>query len=115
MSIIDTLRFRNILVNGDVAEEAVAQELVTALDETFEEQLDGLATKQDVQSLGTELRAEMAQTRAEMRAEMAELRAEMREEVRALEVRLTRMMMYVGFGLFAALAALMTLLQVFLD
>ena len=111
MSIIDTLRFRNILVNGDVAEEEVAQELVTALDETFEDATQELATKSDIQ----QLRAEMAQTRAEMRAEMAELRAEMREEVRALEVRLTRMMMYVGFGLFAALAALMTLLQVFLD
>ena len=79
MSIIDTLRFRNILVNGDVAEEAVAQELVTALDETFEEQLDGLATKQDVQSLGTELRAEL-------HVGMAQLR----EEMRALEVRLMR-------------------------
>ena len=100
MAIIDTLRFRNILVNGDIAEEEAAQEFVTALDETFEEQLDGLATKRDIQTL---------------RAEMAQMRAELMAEIRALEARMTRTLMFTAFGLFAALGTLMTLLHVFVD
>ena len=104
MAIIDKLKFRNILVNGDIAEEAPAEEFVAALDETFEEQLSGLATNEDVHNLGVGLRGETAQMGAELIAEM-----------RAMETRLTRLVMYVAFGLFTALAALMTLLQVFLN
>ncbi len=104
MAIIDKLKFRNILVNGDIAEEAPAEEFVTALDETFEQQNSASAAKEDVHALGVELRAETSQMGAELVAEM-----------RAMETRLTRLIMYVAFGLFTALAALMTLLQVFLS
>ena len=104
MAIIDKLKFRNILVNGDIAEEAPAEAFVAALDETFEEQIPGLAAKEDLLALGVELRAETSQMGAELVAEM-----------RAMETRLTRLIMYVAFGLFTALAALMTVLQVFLN
>ncbi len=93
MAIIDTLRFRNILVNGDIAEEEPAQQLVTALDESLDDIAGNLATKQD-----------LAQGRAELIAEM-----------RAMETRLTRQILYGSLGLFTALAALMTLLQVFVN
>ena len=104
MAIIDTLKLRNIMVDGDIAEEAASQAFVTALDETFEEQLSGLVTNEDVHNLGVGLRGETAQMGAELIAEM-----------RAMETRLTRLVMYVAFGLFTALAALMTLFQVFLN
>lgn len=80
MAIIDTLRFRNILVDGDIAEETPAQEFVTALDESLEDITDGLATKQD----------------------LAQLRAELIAEIRALESRMTKFILYtVGLQLTA--------------
>ena len=69
MAIIDTLRFRNILVEGEVADGAKRrEELVTALDESFAEVTAELATKSDIQ----QLRAEMAQIRAEILQAIAE-------------------------------------------
>ncbi len=68
MSIIDTLRFRNILVEGEIADEAPAEALVSALDESFAEVTAELATKSDIQ----QLRAEMAQIRAEILQAIAE-------------------------------------------
>ena len=44
---IDKLRFRNVLVRGEVP-EAAAIDFADALDDTFREQLEGVATKQDV-------------------------------------------------------------------
>ncbi len=41
---IDKLRFRNILVRGNVPEPS-AVEFADALDDTFREQLDGFATE----------------------------------------------------------------------
>ena len=111
MAIINTLRFRNILVNGKVAEEEPAQEFVNALDEAFEEATDELATTADVGNLGIQLRAEMAVLGAKMDQQQAELTA----EIRALETTMTRRLMWVGFGIVAALAALMTLLMVFVN
>ena len=37
MAIIDTLRFRNIMVDGEITSEEAAQEFVVALEETFED------------------------------------------------------------------------------
>ena len=100
MAIIDTLRFRNILVDGKIADEAPAQEFVTALDEAFEEHISGLATKSD-----------MALQTAGINTRFAEVRAQMA----ALEARMTWTIMWTAFGLLTALTAIMTLLQVLLD
>ena len=100
MAIIDTLRFRNILVDGRIAEEAPAEELVSALDEAFEEQLAGVATKSD-----------LLQQTAETNAQIAEIKA----QIASLEARLTRTIMWVAFGIIATLSTLMTLLTVFVD
>ena len=75
MAIIDTLKFRNILVNGKIAEEAPAEQLVTALDETFEEVTGNLATKSDIGELRSEInayRAEIAAFKAEILAAIAQ-------------------------------------------
>ena len=75
MAIIDTLKFRNILVNGNIAEEAPAEQLVTALDETFEEVTGNLATKSDIGELRSEInayRAEIAAFKAEILAAIAQ-------------------------------------------
>ncbi len=100
MAIIDKLKFRNILVNGDIAEEAPAEEFVTALDETFEEQLSNLVTKDDLALQTSDLNARFA---------------EVKEQMAALETHMTRTIMWTAFGLLAALTAIMTLLQVLLD
>ena len=75
MAIIDTLKFRNILVNGKIAEEAPAEQLVTALDETLQEQLEGVATKEFVRGESAELHAEIRAMRAEITAFKAEILA----------------------------------------
>ena len=64
MAIIDTLRFRNILVNGEIAEETPAQEFVTALDETFEDVTGPLATKTDLEQFKAEVLAAIADSEA---------------------------------------------------
>ncbi len=81
MAIIDTLRFRNILVNGGIADEAPAQELVTALDEAFEEAVDGLATKQDINQLRREMRGEMRANQAEIKQAIAEAVADLQRQI----------------------------------
>ena len=91
MAIIDTLRFRNTLVDGEIAEEEAAQEFVTVLDETFEDVTGNLATKQD----------------------LAQQTAEIKNLIKDLETRMVRTMMWVAFGIIATLAAVMTMLQVF--
>ena len=91
MAIIDTLRFRNILVNGDIAEEAPAEEFVAALDETFEEVTSNLATKQD----------------------LAQMQAEILQAMAAMEARLQRQMLFSVGIIVAAVAAAATLLAVF--
>lgn len=67
-AIIDTLRFRNILVDGRIAEEAPAEELVSALDEAFEEATGELATRSDINVY----RAEVAAFKAEVLAAIAQ-------------------------------------------
>ncbi len=109
MAIIDTLRFRNILVDGEIADEEPAQELVTALDETFDEALDGLTTKQDI----NELRSEMAALRSDMRAMQAEIMQDAAERETRLTSRLyTALGVAVGVVL-TALGVAATLLAVF--
>lgn len=89
---IDRPRFRAIFGRLAMAQDE-AEEFVDALEDTFVESRDDLATKQD----------------------LALLRAELIAEIRALEARMTRMLLFVSLGLFTALAALMTLLQVFVN
>ncbi|MCY3568896.1 MAG: hypothetical protein OXH38_09740 [Chloroflexi bacterium] len=64
MAIIDTLRFRNILVDGDIAEEAPAQEFVAALDETFEDVTGDLANKDDLAAMEARLMQDAAEREA---------------------------------------------------
>ncbi|MCY4619677.1 MAG: hypothetical protein OXD50_14190 [Chloroflexi bacterium] len=114
MAIIDKLKFRNILVNGDIAEEAPAEEFVAALDETFEEQLSGLVTKEDLALQTSDLNARFAEVDARF-AKVDTQFAEVKAQMAALETRMTRSIMWTAFGLLAALTAIMTLLQVLLD
>lgn len=75
MAIIDTLKFRNILVNGKIAEEAPAEQLVAALDETFEEVTGNLATSSDIRAVRSDIetyRAELAAFKAEILAAIAQ-------------------------------------------
>ncbi len=66
MAIIDTLRFRNIMVDGEIASEEAAQEFVVALDETFEDATGHLSTKKDLAVLRAELVAEIRGLEARM-------------------------------------------------
>ena len=74
---------------------------MTALDETFEEQLEGVATKEFVRAESAELRAEMC----ELRAEIRETRAEIMQALAEMETRLQRQMLIAtgviltGFGI----------------
>ena len=91
MAIIDTLRFRNILVNGKIAEEAPAEEFVAALDDTLGDLTGDLATRSDLAAF----KAEILQAMAEM------------------ESRLQRQMLFAVGIIVAAVAAAATLLGVF--
>ncbi len=64
MAIIDTLKFRNILVNGDVANEDVAQEFAVALDEAFEDTTSELASKDDLAAMEARLLQDAAEREA---------------------------------------------------
>lgn len=72
MAFIDTLKFRNIPVNGKIAEEAPAEELVQALDDTFAEQLEDVATKGHLSAEMRAMRAEIAAFKAEVLAAIAQ-------------------------------------------
>ena len=92
MAIIDTLRFRNILVNGDIPEEAPAEELVVALDETLEDLSGDLATKSEI---------------GELRADIDAFKAEILAAIAQSEARLTtRLWTAIGVGVTILLAAL---------
>ena len=71
MAIIDTLKFRNILVGGKIADEAPAEELVQALDDTFTEQLQDVVTKEHLSTEMRTLRAEISAFKAEVLAAIA--------------------------------------------
>jgi hypothetical protein len=45
VAIIDTIKFRNILMQGEIAEEASAEEFVAGLNESLEDIAGDLATK----------------------------------------------------------------------
>ena len=60
---IDKLRFRNILVHGGMA-EAPSVEFADALDDTFEEQLHGVATKDDLRTAVADIKADAAEREA---------------------------------------------------
>ena len=60
---IDKLRFRNILVRGNVP-EAPTIEFADALDDPFREQLDGLATKDDIRALLADIKSDAAEREA---------------------------------------------------
>ena len=62
---IDKLRFRNILVRGNVP-EAPTIEFADALDDTFREQLDGLATKDDIRALLADIKSDAAEREARL-------------------------------------------------
>ena len=61
---IDKLRFRNVLVRGEVP-EAPAIEFAEALDETFREQLDGVATKDDIRDVNNNIRSAISEIKSD--------------------------------------------------
>ncbi len=69
MAIIDALRSRNMLVDGDIAETAPAEALVAALDEAqdaaFEDVAGSLATRFDLTAFKAEILQAIAETNAE--------------------------------------------------
>ena len=67
---IDKLRFRNVLVRGEVP-EAPAIEFADALDETFREELDGVVTQDHFDSAMRQLLAEIKSDAAEREARIS--------------------------------------------
>ncbi len=67
---IDKLRFRNVLVRGEVP-EAPAIEFADALEETFREELDGVVTQDHFDSAMRQLLAEIKSDAAEREARIS--------------------------------------------
>ena len=67
---VDKLRFRNVLVRGEVP-EAPAIEFADALDETFREELDGVVTQDHFDSAMRQLLAEIKSDAAEREARIS--------------------------------------------
>ena len=61
---IDKLRFRNVLVRGNVP-EARAIEFADALDDTFQEQLKDVATKDDIRDVNNNIRSAISEIKAD--------------------------------------------------
>lgn len=100
-------------------DEAARHRLYTRLAETLGEQPTStlmsllppvgwayVATKDDLRSLESSLRGEMAQLRSELRGEMGELRGEVATDIAGLESRLTTALRQ---QLFAMIAAMVTI------
>ena len=97
---IDKLRFRNILVRGEVP-EAPAVEFADALDETFSEQLDGVATEQFV---GAAIREAVA----ELKADAAEREARItRQQQVIIALVMGGVLTLIGFAVAILLAVLL--------
>ena len=67
---IDKLRFRNVLVRGEIP-EAPAIEFADALEETFREELDGVVTQDHFDSAMRQLLAEIKSDAAEREARIS--------------------------------------------
>ena len=67
---IDKLRFRNVLVRGNVP-EAPAIEFADALEDTFREELDGVVTQDHFDSAMRQLLAEIKSDAAEREARIS--------------------------------------------
>ena len=61
---IDKLRFRKVLVRGNVP-EARAIEFADALDDTFQEQLKDVATKDDIRDVNNNIRSAISEITAD--------------------------------------------------
>ncbi len=61
---IDKLRFRNVLVRGNVP-EARAIEFADALDDTFQEQLKDVATKDDIRDVNNNIRSAISEIKSD--------------------------------------------------
>ena len=61
---IDKLRFRNVLVQGNVP-EARAIEFADALDDTFQEQLKDVATKDDIRDVNNNIRSAISEIKSD--------------------------------------------------
>lgn len=97
---IDKLRFRNILVRGQVP-EAPAVEFADALDDTFDEQLDGVATEQFVG-------ASISQAVAELKADAAEREVRItRQHLLIVGLVMGGILTVIGFGIAILLAVLL--------
>ena len=67
---VDKLRFRNVLVRGEIP-EAPAIEFADALEETFREELDGVVTQDHFDSAMRQLLAEIKSDAAEREARIS--------------------------------------------
>lgn len=111
---IDTHGYVKALVSAGIP-EAQAEAHVDALRDQV---LPELATRQDLKTLGTELRSEMSAIKSDLRAEMSSLKSELRAEMSDLKSELrTEMsgirtdMWKMSFGVVLATATLVTFLQ----
>ena len=91
MARINVQRFRDVLVEAEVAEEAPALSVSVALDEEFESFANDLATKHDLLLLTAEIKAEITQQSVELRAEddrrTIDLKTEMAEQSARYDIR----------------------------
>lgn len=111
---IDTHGFVKALTAAGVPEGQAEAHVEALRDQVLPE----LATKQDLKSLGVELRADSSAIRAELRAEMTGLRSELHAEMTGLKSELrTEMagirtdMWKMSFAVVLATATLVTFLQ----
>ena len=104
---IDKLRFRNILVRGDMP-EAPAIEFSDALDDTFREQLEGVATEEYVGTAIQQAVAEIKADAAEREARAAEREARItRQQQVLIGLVMGGVLTLIGFGIAILLAILL--------
>ncbi len=97
---IDKLRFRNLLVRGNVL-DAPATEFADALDDTFREQLEGVATERSVD-------AAVSRAVAELKADAAEREARVsRQQQLIVGLVMGGMLTLIGFAIAILLAVLL--------
>jgi hypothetical protein len=101
MTSIDTLEIAKRL-RGAGFDDIKAEAITGALREVHDADLSSLATKEDIATLRTELRAEIAAVRSELSADIKMVRSEIEILRRDLTIRLGGMIVVLG-GFLAAI------------
>ena len=79
-----SLEFYKKLVNSG-AKESLAQSIVEVIEESAHLGLDGLATKENLRELRSELKGDINELRSELKGDINELRSELKGDIRNLD------------------------------